>query len=47
MNEICYIETLDKIENYINKKGKKQIDCVEGRRERRLINKLRTYKIKQ
>jgi hypothetical protein len=33
-------------ELYKQKGKKKHIDCVEGRRERRLINKLRTYKIK-
>jgi hypothetical protein len=39
------IETLHKIGNYINKKEKKHIDCT-GRRERRLLNKLRKYKMK-
>jgi ribosomal protein S20 len=38
----CYIETLYKIGNYINKKEKKHIDCTD----RRLINKLKKYKIK-
>lgn len=31
----CYVEILDKIENYTNRKGKQHTDCIEGRRKRK------------
>lgn len=46
LKQECYIETLDNIENYTDKTGKKHIDCIEGRRERSLINESRTYRIR-